>query len=633
MTARRTIVPPKPEEKGERLPLVVVGALGVVFGDIGTSPLYAFRQCFTDLHTGTSDAEAVLGILSLIFWSLVAVVCIKYVTFIMRAEHEGEGGILAMLGLIYARHPRSSLKGPGLVTLIVFLGAALLYGDGVITPAISVLSAVEGLKVVAPSTQSFIVPLAVAILAGMFLLQSRGTGRVGSLFGPVMLVWFVALAVLGGMGVAEYPGVLWALNPQAAVLFFEHHGWQAMLTLGGVVLCFSGAEALFADLGHFGRRPIVAGWYGVVLPALLLNYFGQGALLLRHPGQLQTPFFNLVPHFLLYPVVVLATLATVIASQALISGAFSLTEQAIHMGYFPRLEVIHTSRVKRGQTYVPVLNYGLMLACIGVVLAFQSSERLGSAYGLAVIGTMTATSLTYFTVLRRVWRWRRAPAALLTGAFLLLDGAFLAGNVVKIASGAWLPLVLGLLVFAVFWIWTDGRARFHRALRTWSMPLDHFKRAINSWKHRHESTAVFLTGHANAVPLMGRNHWLRAHAHHEQVILLTVTEEKVPYVRLENALKVEQLGPELWRITAPFGFMQHPDVTRVLQTHCCHKLRFNGDKLVFYLPQPRFVAKGGIWRRSVLAIFEFLARNSLATDEYFRIPPGDIIHVGVRLEF
>jgi len=634
MTTRRAAVSVKPasEKEKQHLPLLAIGALGVVFGDIGTSPLYAFRQCFADLH-GRADAESVMGVLSLIFWSLVAVVCVKYVTFIMRAEHEGEGGILAMLALIHAKRRRSALRGPGMIMLIVFFGAALLYGDGVITPAISVLSAIEGLKVVAPGTQGLIVPAAVGILGGLFLLQSRGTGRVGFLFGPVMLLWFVAMAVLGGAGIARGPAVLRALNPLSIVPFFAHHGWQALLTLGGVVLCFSGAEALFADLGHFGRGPIVLGWYGLVLPALVLNYFGQGAMLLQNPGQLQNPFFNLVPHVLLYPTVVLATLATVIASQALIAGAFSLTEQAIHMGYFPRLEIIHTSREQRGQTYVPVMNYGLMLACIGVVLAFQSSERLGGAYGLAVIGTMAATSLTYFTVLRRVWRWRLGPAVLLAGAFVLLDSVYLAGNMVKIASGAWLPLVFGLLVFAVFWIWTEGRARFHRALHAWAMPLENFQREIRAWRHRHESTAVFLTGRARSVPLIGRNEWLRNHAHHEQVILLTVTEEKVPYVHYESAFRVEQLAPALWRITAPFGFMQHPDVTRVLQAQICRKLKFDWDKLVFYLPEPRFVAKGGLGRRGLLALFKLLVSNSLATDQYFRVPPREVIHVGVRLEF
>lgn len=615
-----------------RIPSLALGALGVVFGDIGTSPLYAFRQCFIDLHTGKADPSSVIGILSLIFWSLVLVVCIKYVTFVMRAEHEGEGGILAMLALIHAKRSPFVPRSPGAVTLIVFFGAALIYGDGVITPAISVLSAVEGIKIVSPAAQGFVVPVSVGILAGLFLLQSRGTGRVGHLFGPIMCIWFVTMAILGGMGVFRAPAVLQALNPYSGFLFFANHGWQAVLTLGGVVLCFSGAEALFADLGHFGRLPIVLAWYGLVLPALLLNYFGQGAMLLQNPTQLQHPFFTLVPQALLYPMVGLATLATIIASQALIAGAFSLTEQAVYMGYFPRLQVIHTSKDQRGQTYVPAINFGLMAACIAVVLAFQSSEKLGGAYGLAVIGTMAATSLTYYTVLRRVWRWRQLSALTLAGAFLLLDSTFLVGNIVKVTSGAWLPLVLGLLIFAVFWIWTDGRVRFHRALRAWSMPISAFKRMSGTWQHKQEGTAIFLTTRPYAIPLIGRNDWLKAHAHHEQVILLTIIEEKVPYVRREKEINVEELGPNLWRIIAPHGFMQHPNVTRILQAPACHKMKIDWDKLVCYLPEPRFVVKGGIWRRCIQMLYQFLVRNSLAVDQYFCVPPKEIIHVGIRIE-
>ena len=623
-------VPPKSKES--HLPVLTLGALGVVFGDIGTSPLYALRQCFQNMHSPQIEPAAVLGILSLIFWSLILVVCVKYLTFIVRADHGGEGGTLAMLALIQTKSSPKKTVAPGALVLMVFFGSALLYGDGVITPSISVLSAVEGLKIAAPSAGKFVIPVSLAILIGLFLLQHRGTGQVGSLFGPVMALWFLASAALGVNGIIQAPQVLHALDPLEAIAFLFHHGWLGVLVLGGVVLCFSGAEALFADLSHFGRLPIELGWYGFVLPSLLLNYFGQGALMLLHPGQIQQPFFALVPHSLLYPMVILATLATIIASQALISGVFSLTEQAIHMGYFPRFDILHTSKEQCGQIYIATINYALMFACVGVVLAFKSSDRLGSAYGLAVIGTMTITSLTYYVVLRRVWKWRRSRAIPLVGLFLLIDSAFLAGNVVKILSGAWVPLVIALIVFAIFWIWTGGRMRYHRALEKWSMPIDQFRREIHQWKERHEGTGVFLTTHHDSVPLVGKNHWLRTHARHEQVVLLTILERKIPYVFEKDATKVEEISPGFWRITASFGFMQHPDVTRVLSAQPCEKLKIDWEHLVCYVPEPTLVRKGGWWKQRVLQVYEFLLHNSVSIAAYFRVPPRQIIHVGVRLE-
>jgi KUP system potassium uptake protein len=631
MTQKRAAVRKSPE-KSPRTARLALGALGVVFGDIGTSPLYALRQCFQDMHQSKIEPAAVTGILSLIFWSLILVVCIKYVTFIMRADHEGEGGTLAMLALIHTRKAPRENSLPGVLTLTVLFGSALLYGDGVITPSISVLSAVEGLKIATPSLQKFIVPIALAILVGLFLLQRRGTGQMGFFFGPIMALWFLAVAGLGIGGIAQAPQILEAVNPADAASFLIHHGGLGIVVLGGVVLCFSGAEALFADLGHFGRMPIVLAWYGLVLPALLLNYFGEGALMLLHPEQTDQPFFMLVPHVLLFPMVGLATLATVIASQALISGVFSLTQQAIHMGYFPRFEIVHTSQEERGQIYIASINYALMVACVGVVLAFQSSERLGGAYGLAVIGTMTITSLVYYVVLRRVWNWPRTIAVPLVGFFLLVDGAFLAGNLIKILSGAWVPLVFAAVVFGIFWIWTAGRARYHQELNGLSMPIKDFAREMKKWEWRHDGTAVFLTTHPNVVPLVGKKPWLLAHARYEQVLLLTVLEEKRPYIRESDATKVEQLAPDFWRITASFGFMQHPDLTHVLEAQPCEKLKIDWDKLVCYLPEPTLAPKRVWWKQLVQEIYEFLARNSLSPAKYFRVPPREIIHVGVRLD-
>lgn len=457
---------------GNHTATLTLGALGVVFGDIGTNPLYALRQCFENLGEKSVAAASVLGILSLIFWSLILVVCVKYLTFIMRADHDGEGGTLAMLALIQKKRPPLVTASPGVLVLIVLFGSALLYGDGVITPAISVLSAVEGIKIAAPGAQGIVVPASLAILLGLFLLQSQGTGVVGRLFGPVMAVWFLAIAALGVAGIVQAPQVLLALNPLAGLVFMAHHGWLGFAVLGGVVLCFSGAEALFADLSHFGRLPIRLGWYALVLPSLVFNFFGQGALLLTHPKETENPFYTLVPHALLYPMVALATIATVIASQALISGVFSLTEQAIHMGYFPRLNIVHTSQEQEGQIYIAVVNYLLMAGCIFIVLAFQSSDRLGAAYGLVVIGTMTITSLTYFVVVRKVWNWPLAGAVALVGLFLIVDLTFLVGNISKIVEGAWVPLVLGLFVFAVFGF---GRPVVPAFIGLWRLGPCHWK--------------------------------------------------------------------------------------------------------------------------------------------------------------
>ena len=430
----------KPQKQA--LPPLILGALGVVFGDIGTSPLYAIHQCFQDLHNPKPGPPEVLGILSLVFWSLILVVCIKYVTFVLRADYNGEGGTLALLGLIRSEG-KGHVKPLGPLVLLVFVGSALLYGDGVITPSISVLSAVEGLKVATPAAQPYIVPICVVILAGLFMLQRFGTGGVGRLFGPVMIIWFIVIGVLGGFGIARAPQVLEAVNPLDAIRFLGSHGPGVILVLGAVVLAFSGAVALFADLGHFGRVPIRAAWYGIALPGLLLNYFGQGALILSHPAAADAPFYALVPRLALYPMVALATIATIIASQAVISGAFSLTQQGIHLGYLPPFRIVHTSDREPGQVYVRVVSWALMIGCLAIVLGFRSSERLTGAYGLALTGTMTVTTIAYFIVLRRVWNWSLLKAGTVAGTFLVIDLAFLAGNLAKILSGAWVPLQSG----------------------------------------------------------------------------------------------------------------------------------------------------------------------------------------------
>jgi KUP system potassium uptake protein len=572
-----------------------------------------------------------LGILSLIVWSLLLVVCVKYLTFIIRADHDGEGGTLALLALVlHKRYVKTTMRRTSLSLLVLF-GSALLYGDGVITPSISVLSAVEGLKVATPNTAHLVVPLSLAILIGLFAVQSRGTGKVGALFGPIMVLWFLTMAGLGVAGIFRSPRVLCALEPIWAARFLVEHGSLGILVLGAVVLCFTGAEALFADISHFGKLPIRLGWYGLVLPSLVLNYLGQGALVLQKPTETTTPFFLLVPHILLYPEVGLATIATIIASQALISGAFTLSAQAIRLGYLPRLRIVHTSKTECGQIYISVVNWMLMVACVAIVLGFRSSERLGSAYGLAVIGTMLITSITYFVVIREVWKWPRAVAVPLLVIFLILDSAFLAGNVVKILSGAWVPLAIAILVFSVFLIWTTGRARYGRALMRWGMPLDKFRREVKGWKQRQAGTGIFLTTHPEFVPLVGRNHWLREHCQHQQLFLVSVDERKVPFVSEDEMAKVEELGSGLWRISAAYGFTQQPHLMRLLKCSSIEKLGVDLDKLVFYVPEAQLEYRGKWWRRRLGQIYEFLGCNSLSVANYLGIPARNVVHVGVEL--
>ena len=609
------------------LPVVTLGALGVVFGDIGTSPLYAVQQCFTDDPSFAKSPALIIGILSLIIWSIIFVVCLKYVTFILRADHDGEGGTLALLGLIRTKVPPLRFARPGLLTLLVLFGSALLYGDGVVTPAISVLSAVEGLKLASPSFGAYVVPLSAAILLALFVFQQLGTERVGRLFGPVMLLWFAAIAVAGLVSAVQHPAVLAAFNPLAGLRLLFGQGWAGYAVLGAVVLCFSGTEALFADLGHFGRRPIVLAWYVIVLPALGLNYLGQGAQLLQDPGAADNPFFAIIPHWGIYPMVAIATAATVIASQALISGAFSLTQQAINMGFAPRYGVIHTSEEERGQVYMPVINYALMIGCLALVFGFRSSEALGAAYGLAVIGTMTVTSITFFVVTRRVWKWPLLWSVPLCSVFLVIDFAFLGANLAKLFSGAWVPLLIGGFVFAVLVIWTEGRSRFRQALASWSMPLPEFMGLAKDWKQREGGGAVFLTENSEKVPLVGRHEWLRSHVSHEQVLLLRVETTSRPHVPPGERLSIEDLGGGIFRGVARFGFMHNPDLSEAMRDGA----PFDSGEAVFFLPQITAIGTWPWWRRGLRRIYLFLGRTGLTPVEYFNLPPDRVVSVGLEL--
>ena len=611
----------------KKMPTLVLGALGVVFGDIGTSPLYAIRQVFHDTPGFAQDPKAILGVLSLILWSLVLAVCVKYTLFVLRADHDGEGGTLAMLGLIRQSDPPAAFARPGALTLLVLFGSALLYGDGMITPSISVLSAVEGLNVATPVFKPYVLPISACILLALFLVQSRGTAAVGRLFGPVMLAWFVSIGAAGAVSIVAHPSVLAAFDPRFGVAFLFGHGWVGYATLGAVVLAFSGVEALFADLGHFGRRPIILGWYLLVLPGLMLNYLGQGALLLRDPKAAAEPFFGMIPHWGVYPMVALSTLATVIASQALISGAFSLTRQAVNMGLAPRYAVHHTSAESRGQVYMPVVNTFLMFGCLAVVLGFRSSDALGNAYGLAVIGTMTVTSIVYFVVTRRVWHWPLWQAAPLLIAFLVFDLAFLGANLAKVLEGAWVPLAIGGFVFTLLALWTLGRARYRQALAGWSMKTLDFKTEMTGWQRRRGS-AVFLTSNLDYVPLVGRHTWLRENCKYDNVLLLKIDMAQAPYVDGDTRVTVRKVCDGFYTGEARFGFMEEPCVGNVLQK----ALPFDWESAVFLLPKPIPTDHGSWSRRALQHVFLFLMKTGLSPIEWFQIPPHQAVSVGLELE-
>jgi KUP system potassium uptake protein len=620
--ARRTA----PAQKA--LPTVVIAALGVVFGDIGTSPLYALRQVFHDNPPLASDHAAVTGILSLIVWAVVLSVCVKYTMLVMRADNDGEGGTLAMLGLIQRQSTRGRWAPPGALVLLVLFGSALLYGDGVITPSISVLSAVEGLNVATSALKPLVLPISVGVLVALFLGQKRGTDAVGRIFGPVMMVWFVAIGALGALSLWRAPGILYCLDPSTGWHFLVTHGMKGYLTLGAVVLAFSGVEALFADLGHFGRRPIVLAWYFIVLPGLLLNYLGQGALVLRHAPSGAEPFYGLVPQWALYFMVALSTAATVIASQALISGAFSLTRQAVNMGLAPPYRICHTSQQISGQVYMPLINTLLMVGCVAIVLSFRSSDSLGNAYGLAVIGTMTVTSIVFLIVMRRVWHWSLALALPIFLGFMVFDLAFLGANLAKILQGAWVPLAIGLSVFLLLWDWTALRARFGKALAEWAMPVEQFCAEAATWDDRREGTVVFLAYDLAYVPLVGRHRWLRENCRYKRVLLLRFENPDTAYVYDEQRVTVEDRGGGLFTAVARYGFMESPHVGDVLP----NAMEFDWNATVFVLPQPITLRHQSWFIAAASTVFNFLRRTGLSPIERFHIPPNQSISVGLELD-
>jgi KUP system potassium uptake protein len=568
-------------QRRSRTGVLILSALGVVFGDIGTSPLYALRECFDGTHAIPVTTANVFGVLSLVAWSLIITVSVKYVLFVMRADNEGEGGILALVALVRGRTGESHRR---VLVAIGLFGAALLYGDGMITPAISVLSAVEGLSVATHVFEPFIVPITVAILIALFLVQHRGTSGIGTIFGPIMIVWFTLIAILGLPPILESPGILSALNPWYAYAFFAIHRFGSLLTLGSVFLAITGAEALYADMGHFGREPIRIAWFALVLPTLLVNYFGQGAQLLANPETRVNPFFHLAPAWGLYPLVVLSTMATVIASQAIISGAFSMTQQAIQLGYSPRFDIQHTSAHQMGQVYIPEINWMLMVATVGLVFGFRSSTNLAAAYGMAVTMTMVITTLLAFVVARELWRWSLWRAGLVIAAFLAIDLVFFGANLLKIQHGGWFPLVVAGLVYGVMSTWKRGRELVVERLHASEVSLDtFFERLALHPPVRVSGTAVFMTARPEGAPPILVHHLKHNKVLHQQIVLLTVSILNTPTIGEGEPIEVRSIGNGFYRLIARFGFMESPDVPIALARAREKGLTWSDDDTTFYL--------------------------------------------------
>ena len=612
---------------------LAAAAIGVVYGDIGTSPLYTLKAVFAGHHPLAVTPANVMGILSLVFWALLIVVSLKYVVFIMRADNNGEGGIMALIALVQRAVPGNTRKSWWLVVLGIF-GASLFYGDGMITPAISVLSAVEGLKVAAPALESLVVPLSLIVLILLFAIQRTGTRRVGIWFGPIMALWFLTLAVLGMWHVIHTPEVLLAANPYYAFRFFSHHGVYGFLVLGAVVLAVTGAEALYADMGHFGRGPIRLAWFGFVLPALLLNYFGQGALLIQNPQAISNPFYMQAPSWALFPLIGLATAATIIASQAVISGAFSVTRQAIQLGYLPRMLTIHTSEHAIGQIYIPFINWALLLGIVALVLGFGTSSHLATAYGIAVTGTMAIDTILGFVVVLTLWRWNRYIAIAGVTCFLTVDLAFFIANSTKLFQGGWFPLLIGLLVFIVLSTWKHGRQILLQRLRIGAIALGPFIQGLVAHPPaRVAGTAVFLTASREGVPHALLHNLAHNKVLHERVIFLTVFTEDEPYVPTDKRVQVEDMGNGFYRIYAHYGFKDEPDVPTALAACQRFGLDFDMMQTSFFLSRETIISTGipgmAPWREH---LFIAMARNAESAMSFFKIPTNRVIELGSQVE-
>ena len=623
---------------GKRLAILTLSALGVVYGDIGTSPLYALRACFKPEYGIAPTPENVYGVLSLILWAFILVVSVKYIVFVLRADNRGEGGILAMLALLLRQ---SDLKWRGALIGLGLFGAALLYGDGIITPAISVLSAVEGIAVGSEALEPLVVPITLVILVGLFLAQRIGTSAVGKIFGPVTFLWFATIGVLGVREILHAPEILFAVHPGYAARFLVTHGTAGFLLLGAVVLAVTGAEALYADMGHFGRRPIRLAWFSFVLPALVLNYFGQGALILRDASAAANPFYLLAPHGLLYPLIALATLATIIASQALISGAFSLTQQCIQLGYCPRMTITHTSAKEFGQIYIPEVNNALMIGCLLIVLAFGESSRLDAAYGIAVTGSFLITTAIYAVLTLTRFQWPRWRAYGFLALFLVVDGSLFGASFLKILHGGWVPLLVAIALFTLMTSWKRGREILRERVVDMSLPLDTVLEDIGRRSPvRVPGTAVFMTSEATGVPVVLLHHLKHNKVLHETVILLSILTDDIPEVPKAQRTKIEALGQGFFRATAHYGFMESADVKEVVQQ--CRDAGVAARPLdtSYYLGREQLIPRRGPWKKHGLSmwifrkqLFAFMSRNARSATQYFQLPPNRVVELGTQLEF
>jgi len=624
------------EPSGKRLLSLSLLALGIVYGDIGTSPLYSMRECFYGTHAVALTRANIFGVLSLIFWSLVVVVTLKYHVYVIRFDNRGEGGILALMGLVGMDKERRATVKAALIAMGVF-GAALLYGDGIITPAISVLSAIEGLEVATPFFKPYVLAITIVILIVLFVFQRKGTAGVGSVFGPIMIFWFSTLAVLGIRGILWEPSVLLAINPIYAIRFFIANGGHGFLVLGAVFLVTTGGEALYADLGHFGEKPIQVDWFNLVGPSLVLQYLGQGALLLRHPEAAHNPFYLLAPKWALYPLVALAAVATVIASQAIISGVFSLTRQAIQLGYLPRMEIIHTSRAEIGQIYIPSVNWALMAATIVLVIGFRTSSNLAAAYGVAVSTTMLITTILAYIVARDLLHWSAFRAGLITAAFLVGDLAFLTANYFKIIHGGWFPLLIAAVVFTVMTTWRKGREILTNRLLDGALSPEDF---VTSLAHREPvrvpGTAVFMHRTREIIPSALLHSLKHYKAMHKQVILLTVVTEEVAHLGDEERVQFEDLGHGLYRVTGRYGYMEEQDIPSLLaRVHDEHGLNIPPMDTTYFLGRETLIVTSRVsgmatWREK---LFASMMRNAESAARFFRLPPNRVVELGAQIEF
>ncbi|AKM29054.1 potassium transporter Kup [Pandoraea faecigallinarum] len=621
-------------QRPQAMPALMVAAIGVVFGDIGTSPLYALKECFDPQHGIPFDQQAVFGIISLLFWALVIVVSLKYVLFVMRADNRGEGGVLALMALSL-RSVRAGSRWASVLMMLGMFGACMFYGDAVITPAISVMSAVEGLEIAAPSLSRFVLPITIVILIVLFSMQKSGTAKVGRLFGPVMVLWFVILGVLGVYNMVLAPEIVKAINPYYGIHFIHTHALQAYIVLGSVFLVLTGAEALYADMGHFGIRPIRFAWSFLVFPALVLNYFGQGALLLSNPKAIENPFFLLAPDWALLPLVIVATAATVIASQAVISGAFSLTSQAIQLGYVPRMKILHTSDREIGQIYMPVINWSLLFVIIWIVLAFKSSSNLAAAYGIAVTTTMVITTILACVVMVKVWNWNKFLVALIIAGFLVVDFAFFGANLIKVEEGGWLPLALGAFLFFMLMTWHKGRQLLRERTAADGIPLGPFLQGLLAHPpHRVAGTAIYLTGGNTLVPVSLLHNLKHNRILHERTIFLTFRTLDVPYAEDGSRIEVKDHTGGLYSVVATFGFNETPDVKEVL--HLLEEktdMHFELMDTSFFLARetvvPTKLPGMSIWRER---LFAWMHQNAAKPTDFFSIPANRVVELGTKIE-